>query len=199
MGEMIIEILETAFGFQSTTHEHNIYCGEVKGEIVFVCRQVDDFAIASDTTDVADFIISEIDKRVSTSNKGIGTKYNGVDILQTHNYIKLYCKSYIDKVLLSHGWSKPGLNKSTRHDMVPLSPDLMACLQELIGPPEGSNEHAEIEKKMKFSYQGLLGELLYAFIIVHVGVGNAIQFLSRFSSSPHLDHYVALRNICQYL
>jgi len=196
---MIVDILETIFGFQSTTHERNIYHGEVKGEIVFICRQVDDFAIASDTTNVADFIISKIDKRVSTSNKGIGTKYNGVDILQTHNYIKLYCESYIDKVLLSHGWSEPGPNESTCHNMVPLSPDLMAHLQELVGPPEGSNEHAKIEKKMKFSYQGLLGVLLYAFIIVHVSVGNAIQFLSRFSSLPHLDHYVALKNICRYL
>ena len=83
--------------------------------------------------------------------------------------------------------------------MVPLSPDLMAHLQELVGPPEGSNKHAEIEKKVKFSYWGLLGELLYEFIIVHVGVGNAIQFLSRFSLLPHLDHYVALKNVCRYL
>jgi len=74
---------------------------------------VDDFAIALDTLAVADFIISEIDKRVSTSNKGIGTKYNGVDILQMCDYIKLYCKSYIDKVLLSHSWNEPSPNESS--------------------------------------------------------------------------------------
>jgi len=34
---------------------------------------------------------------------------------------------------------------------------------------------------------------------VHVGISNAIQFLLRFSSSPHLDHYIALKNVCQYL
>jgi len=73
---------------------------------------------------------------------------------------------------------------------------LFMILQELVGPPEGSSKHAEIEKKVKFSYQGLLGKLLYEFIIVHVGVGNVIQFLSRFSSSPNLDHYVALKNVC---
>jgi len=52
---------------------------------------------------------------------------------------------------------------------------------------------------VRFSYQGLLDELLYAFIIVHVGVGNVIQFLSKFSLSPHLDHYIALKNVCRYL
>jgi len=150
--KMIVEILETVFGFKSTTHEQNIYQGEVKGETVFICRQVDDFAIAVNTPAVADYIISEIDKHVSTSNKGIGTKYNGVDILQTREYIKLYCESYINKVLLSHGWTEPGPNKSTRHDMVPLSPDAVSHLQNLSGPPEGSQEHAEIEQKLKFSY-----------------------------------------------
>jgi len=71
--------------------------------------------------------------------------------------------------------------------------------QDLIGPLEGSKEHAKIEKKAKFSYQGLLGELLYSFIIILVSIGNAIQLLSKFSVSPHLDHYMALKNVCRYL
>jgi len=72
---------------------------------------------------VADHIISVINKHVSTTNKGIGTKYNGLDVLQTWNYIKLHCESYIDKILLSHGWTESGPKESTCHDIVPLSPD----------------------------------------------------------------------------
>jgi len=67
-----------------------------------------------------------------------------------------------------------------------------------VGPLEDLTEHVELEKKMKFSYRGLLGELLYSFIIVHVSIGNAIQFLLKFSGSPHLDHYMALKNVCHY-
>jgi len=67
-----------------------------------------------------------------------------------------------------------------------------------VGPSENLAEHLELEKKMKFSYWGLLGELLYSFIIVHGSIGNAIQFLSKFLSSPHLDHYMALKNVCHY-
>jgi len=98
--KMIVEILETYFGFKSTIHEQNIYQGEIQGETVLVCCQVDDFAIALDSIKVANYIIPEIDKHVSTSNKGIGMKYNRVDVLQTCDTIKLYCESYIDKVLL---------------------------------------------------------------------------------------------------
>ncbi len=154
--------------------------------------------IAADLIAIHEYIISKIDKRVSTSGKGIGTKYNGVDILQTHSYIKLYCESYINKVLLSHGWSEPSPTESTCHDIIPISPDIVSCLQDLLGSPENTKEHLELEQKVTFSYQGLLSELLYAFIVVHVEIGNAIQFLSKFSSSLHLDHYMALKNICRY-
>jgi len=148
---------------------------------------------------VADYIIFTIDKHVSTSNKGLGKKYNGLDILQTTNYIKIHCESYIDKILLSHGWTNPDLKEPNRHDMVPLSPNAVEWLQRLVGPLEGTKEHTEIEAKPNFSYRGLLGELLYAFIIIHIEIGNAIQFLSKFSMNPHMDHYLALKGVCQYL
>jgi len=79
--------------------------------------------------------------------------------------------------------------------MVPLSADVVDHLQLLVGLPEGSKEHLEIKKKMKFTYHGLLGELLYAFIIIHIEIGNAIQFLSNFLTSPHMDHYLALKRV----
>jgi len=80
-----------------------------------------------------------------------------------------------------------------------LSPDAVEHLQWLVGLPEGSKEHSEIEKKVTFTYQGLLRELFYAFIIIHIEIGNVIQFLSKFSTSPHMDHYLALKGVCQYL
>jgi len=88
--KMIVEILETYFGFKSTTHEQNIYWGEIKRETVFVCCQVDDFAIALDSIEIVNHIISEIDKHVSLPTKGLGqntmgwTSYKLVIIL---NYI----------------------------------------------------------------------------------------------------------------
>jgi len=172
---MIVGILQAEFDFKATTHECNLYHAKIKGETVYVCWQVDDFAIASDMVAIANYIISAINKHVSTSNKGLGTKYNGLDILQTCDYIKIHCKSYIDKILLLHGWSDPGQKESSQHDMVPLSPDAVERLQQLTGPPEGSKEHSEIEAKLKFSYRGLLGELLYTFIIIHIEIGNAIS------------------------
>jgi len=52
--------LQSEFNFKGTTHEQNLYSAEIKGKAVYVCWQVDDFAIASNTTAVADYIISVI-------------------------------------------------------------------------------------------------------------------------------------------
>jgi len=99
---MIVSILEDKLGFRSTTHERNLYRGEINGELLLVlCHQVDDFAIAIATKDprMADILIDKINAHVTTQNKGISTKYNGVNLLQTCSYIKLSCKSFIDQVV----------------------------------------------------------------------------------------------------
>jgi hypothetical protein len=105
---MIVGILEgDKLNFRSTTHERNLYRGEIDGELVLVCRQVDDFAIASKSTAAAEKLIAVINAHATTASKGIGTldgqgiglRYNGIDIHQTRDYIKLSCETYLDRVL----------------------------------------------------------------------------------------------------
>jgi len=103
---MIVGILENELGFRSTTHERNLYQGKIDGKLLLVCRQVDDFAIAVKDPKTADILINKINARVTTQNKGVGVKYNGVNLLQTHDYIKISCESFIDWVLQTHGWDK---------------------------------------------------------------------------------------------
>jgi len=86
---MIVGILEDELGFCLTTHERNLYQGEINGELLLVCCQVDDFAIAVKNPKIADILINKINAHVTTQNKGVGTKYNSVDLLQTGDYIKI--------------------------------------------------------------------------------------------------------------
>jgi len=117
---MIVGILKE-LGFCSTTHERNLYWGDINGKLLLVCCQVDNFAIATKIPKTADILIAKINACVTTQNKGIGTKYNGVDLLQTHDYIKISCKSFIDQVLQMHGWDKVLLINKGQHDIVPIS------------------------------------------------------------------------------
>jgi hypothetical protein len=43
---MIVHILSKK-NFSSTTHERNLYHGSIDGTLVLICRQINDYAIAS--------------------------------------------------------------------------------------------------------------------------------------------------------
>ena len=205
---MITGILESdELGFKSTTHERNLYHGKIDGETVLVCRQVDDFAIACKSPAVADKLIAVINKHATTENQGVGirgdfgvhSRYNGVDIHQTRDYVKLSCETYIQRVLQTHGWEKPNLQESDRHDSVPLSPDFAKTLCTLEGPLEGTTEHKELERKVGYGYRQVLGEVIYAYVVCRIDIGYAATFLSRFAQAPAEEHYKALKDIVKYL
>jgi hypothetical protein len=205
---MIVGILETQLGFSSTVHERNLYRGLVDGQTVLVCRQVDDFAIASHDPATAEKLVSLINVHVPTIHQGIGTdrpsgvhsRYNGLDVHQTAEFIKLNCETYIDRVLQTHGWTSPAADESDRHDSVPMTPDSgtrMVTVEP--GPAEGTIDHKRLEQSIGYSFRQILGELTYAYVLCRPDIGYAVTLLSRFSTAPHREHYLALKQICRYL
>jgi hypothetical protein len=206
--KMIVGILEGPdLEFKSTTHERNLYRGMIDGELVLVCRQVDDFAIASKSTAAAEKLIQVINSHATTDSKGIGvkstqgvsTRYNGLDVHQTRDYIKLSCETYIKRVLQTHGWDMPGARESDRHDRVPMSPENATRLLTLEGPIEGTSEHKALETQVGYSYRQVLGELIYAYVICRLDIGFAITLLARFAQAPAKEHYQALKDVVRHL
>jgi hypothetical protein len=206
--DFILKILQSPpLNFTTTTHEQNLYRGFVDGKLVLVARQVDDFAIGSACPTTANRLIEIINSHVSTKNQGMGIatdqgishRYNGLDIHQTSNYIKISCENYIQRVLQTHGWESTGPKESDRPDSVPLHPDVASKIALLTGPDEGTIDATTLTNEMKFGYRQLLGELIYAYILVRVDIGFAVCFLARFSQCPHREHYIALKNVARYL
>jgi Reverse transcriptase (RNA-dependent DNA polymerase) len=199
----IVNVLVTHLGFTATTHERNLYHGTFMGDRVYICRMVDDFAVATRRPEVASALIAAIGScgdGIDIRDDGLLTKFNGVDISQTRDYVKLSCTSYLTRVLLAHGWDKPGARESDRHDAIPISDDTVKRLALLDdGPVEGTSAHTSLEAVMGFSFRQVLGELIYAYVVARLDIGFAITFLARFSKAPAKDHYDGLRGICKYL
>jgi len=84
-------------------------------------------------------------------NKGLGTCYNGIDLSQTHDYIKVSCKSFIDCMLQTHGWNQPSPNEKDCHDITPISSESINKLQQK-GHIKGSTDHKWIEQEASFGY-----------------------------------------------
>jgi hypothetical protein len=72
-------------------------------------------------------------------------------------------------------------------------------LQLLQGPAEDTKEHSALESTMGFSYQQVLGELIYAYVVCGLDIGFAVTFLTCFAATPALGHYQALKSACKYL
>ena len=203
----INKILLEQLGFKTTTHERNLYRGTVDGQDVLICRQVDDFAIASHDPQIAEKLITMINERVTTDSKGMGSivpkkghhlAYNGIDLYQTRDYVKVACDTYIGRLLQTHDWQDPELLAPYR-DAAPVVDELAKTLYDLEGPAEDSTAHKALREKMGFSYRQLLGELMYAYVVARPDIGFAVCLLARFSSCPHQKHYEALEKIAKYL
>ncbi len=69
---MIIGILDRELGFHLTTHECNLNWGEIDDQLVLICQQVDNFAIAAKDPKIADTLISKINPCITTQNKRFG-------------------------------------------------------------------------------------------------------------------------------
>ena len=204
---MITDILLNKMGFRNTVHERNLYVGQIDGEEVLVCRQVDDFASAAADKKVAEKFISELRKHVDAEFAGMGVetssgmfqRYNGIDIFQSSDAVVVSCETYLDRVFQTHGWENAKFDEKEPIKAVPLNPTVAAKLAQLEGPPEKSEEARLLAKRHGFSYRNVLGELIYAYVICRLDIGYSICMLARFSGAPHDEHYKALKGVCKYL
>jgi hypothetical protein len=202
---MINDILINKMGFKNTSHEKNLYVGEIDDKEVLICRQVDDFAVGAASKDTVESFFTSLRSHVETEyhamgmpcEQGVYERYNGIDIIQTRDYVKIGCESYIDRMMMTHGWDSPTRKDSPRS--TPITSDVANRLMLLEGPPEKSAEAKQISIKAGFSYRNVLGELIYAYVICRLDIGYSVCFLARFADRPHVEHFAALKGVCKYL
>ena len=91
-------------GMTTTTHEPCLYRGIIDGNEVFILRQVDDIAISTKTTATSQLVINMLNKKLDLTLQGImdNQVYNGMNIEQTNEYVKLSSKRYITKLAKKH-------------------------------------------------------------------------------------------------
>jgi hypothetical protein len=127
---------------------------------------------------------------VDLKSQGILNSFNGIDIDQRREYVKVSCQSYLARMLKAHGWDKP--SPTEKSDSKPIEPLAASTAEELstsVGPAEGSTEHRTLQKEIGCSYRQVLGELTYAYVVGSVDISYAVTLLARYSSTPDRCHY----------
>ena len=208
--ELHINAVLTKIGFQSTTHERNIYSLIYESNKVLLVRQVDDFALACLNAAIAEALYALIGQHLQVAgesdvpfaSQGVLKDFNGYDVLQTRHYIKIHAQSYIRRLLKAHHWETPSKDEA-KPDSLPPAPinpdDVKALYLDAPGPAEGTPDHSSLTEEFGFKYRTLLGELLFAYVICRLDIGYAVTTLAKFSVAPHRLHFQSLKAIAKYL
>ncbi|KAL7555072.1 hypothetical protein ACHAWF_018706 [Thalassiosira exigua] len=189
-------------GLTPTTHEPCLYSGKVGGKRVIFKRQVDDFAAACPDQHTADLLFDMIDERLSIPLKrqGLIEMFNGMDVVQTRDYIKLHCKSYIERIFEKHlaSWMKHVPISSDRPLPMKTEPNYLKRLLTAVGSTD-PKEHAKLAKEFGFSFRSGIGEIIYPMSTCRPDLSFASIKLSQASACPHREHFKALQHTIRYL
>ena len=194
----IHKILET-IGLHSTRHEPCLYTGNIDGERVFLLRQVDDFAISTPTIDLGNKILQKIQSHLRQPMKPLGIlrMFNGLDLLQTDCYTKVYCKTYLTKILQGHNWHVPTSSTLTA---TPMHHDKKYLQQlETTNGPDTDELRRRLQQDQGFSYRQAIGELLFAAVTCRPDILYSVIKLSQYSNNPGAVHYTAVKRVFRYL
>ena len=170
------------------------------GKSVLFLRQVDDFTVACEDKSVADKVIKRMNDKMTISVKSLGTvsQFNGIDVDQKGEYIKIYNRTYIEKMLMKHDWIQHEQDHSHKFPTPMISePAYQRKLETLETPTE--QEIAQLETKHGFGYRQAIGELIYALVTCRPDISFPVIKLSQYSTRPTEIHFEAVKNIYRYL
>ena len=162
-------------------------------------QQVDDFAITSTDKAICQEIILHLDSAMTMKIKVLGlvTYYNGVNVDQTQEYIKIHSHTYIQKICKAHGWDT---DETPLHTFpLPMNSE-KSYLKQL--DDETDNQHIDpddLELQKGFSYRQAIGELIYAMVTTRPDISFPVIKLSQFTTRPLPIHYDAVKHIFLYL
>ncbi|KAL9178452.1 hypothetical protein ACHAXT_003782 [Thalassiosira profunda] len=194
-------------GFTPTTHEPCLYSGLIEGERVFLKRQVDDFEVAVSSERLANIIYDMIDEELTFPLKRMGlvSMFNGLDILQTRDYIKVYAKTYIERVAEKHlnSWMKLSHSPNCPTPL-PTNETFLKTFHAADGArnDDGTPDVkaiASLEKHHGFGYRSGIGELIWPYVTRRPDIAYGVVRASQHSSCPAEIHFHAVKHALKYM
>jgi hypothetical protein len=123
--------------------------------------------------------------------QGLLSHYNGIDIIQTRDYVTLHVGLYLRKIVSNHGWND--MHRIT----LPMSADNEHIRSLDTAPAPSSADSVKLEGL--FRYRGAIGELIWAMITCRPEISFPVTKLSQFATAPAKLHYDAVKRIFRYL
>jgi hypothetical protein len=187
----------------SCTHEPCLYYSRnynnTGKKVLFLC-QVDDFAISFQDTATAMDVIEKINSKMTITVKELSQieRFNGVDVIQSKHFIKLYNKTYIDKILSRHHWIQQE-NMPAHTFPIPMMTDNEYLRKLEMTEIPDDKDIKKLENEMGFGYRQAIGKLIYALVTCRPDISIPVMKLAQYSTRPLCIHFEAICNIYCYL
>jgi len=189
-------------GLTPTTHEPCLYSGTINDKRVVFMRQVDDFAIGAPDEHTSNILLDMIDEALSIPMKrqGFLDMYNGVDIVQTRDYIKICSSTFIDKITAKYltTWMTNYNTPALKPTPLPPDPAWHKDLHSAIGDPNPKAQN-KLAKQMQLNYRAGVGELIWAMTTTRPDLAYASVKLSQGNNCPSERHYNGVKHALKYL
>jgi hypothetical protein len=151
---------------------------------------------------MADILLGMLDARLTIPIKQQGylNMYNGIGITQTRDYIKILCKSFIEKCCKRDltSWKSSYLMAAACPTPLPCNPTWFKKFNAAVGNPD-PNKQAKLTKTMNLLYRLGVGELIWAMTTCHPDLAYVIVKLSQANLCPHEHHYHGLCHTLKYM
>jgi hypothetical protein len=126
--------------------------------------------------------------------------YNGIDVTQTRDYIKIDCHTYINKFCEKYidTWLHNTPITEAKPLPLPACPIWLKKFNSAVGSTD-TKEQLALAKSMQVNYRAGVGELIWAMTTCRPDIAFASVKLSQSNSSPHEHHYHGLKHTIKYL
>jgi hypothetical protein len=126
--------------------------------------------------------------------------YNGIDVAQTRDYIKVLCTTFIKKICEKYLVSWMQIFTSTDDHPTPLlmDPTWYKNFNTAIGDPNPKAQ-TKLAKQMHLPYCSGVGELIWAMTTTRPNLAFASIKLSQANSCPDEHHYYGVKHALKYL
>jgi hypothetical protein len=176
--------------------------GIIDGKQIIFKQQVDDFANAAPDKRTANILLDMLDDRLSIPIKyqGYVNMFNGINITQTRNYIKVDCHSFVEKTCEKYLTSWMHTISLTDNCPAPLPTDqnwLKKFNAAIISSDKDKQD--QLANAMKLNYHSGVSGLIWAITTCHPDLAYTIVKLSQSTSCPHEHHYHRLCHALQFL
>ncbi|KAL9178471.1 hypothetical protein ACHAXT_003801 [Thalassiosira profunda] len=136
---------------------------------------------------------------------GLVSMFNGLDILQTRDYIKVYAKTYIEHVAEKHlnSWMKLSHSPNCPTPL-PTNETFLKTFHAADGArnDDGTPDVkaiASLEKHHGFGYRSGIGELIWPYVTCRPDIAYGVVRASQHSSCPAEIHFHAVKHALKYM